>query len=86
MVLKRYIYWNQEDSIAKPAGKERAADDKAADRGKGVPAVLPSTVENCEQFALSEGVDLFKAKCDLTNARYTIKLEKRRFSSLRITT
>lgn len=74
MVLKRYIYWNQEDSIVNPAGKERAVDDMAADRGKGVPAAVPATVENCEQFALSEGVDLFKAKCDLTNARYTVEL------------
>ncbi|CAM9678260.1 unnamed protein product [Ectocarpus fasciculatus] len=68
-VFRRYIYWNQEDSIANPADKERAADGKTADRGKGIPAALPSTVQNCEQFALSEGVDLFKAKCDLTNAR-----------------
>ncbi|CBN76469.1 conserved unknown protein [Ectocarpus siliculosus] len=73
-VFRRYIYWNQEDSIVNPAGKERAVDDKAA--------VVPATVENCEQFALSEGVDLFKAKCDLTNARYTVELKKRRPASL----
>lgn len=48
-------------------GKE---DESGGERAR--PVASPSAnnaVATCEQYAISEGVDLFKAKCDLANTR-----------------
>lgn len=77
----RYIYWAEEDKAtavasvgtafvdARPAAP-KASPVAVAEKKNAAPAASRTVVgASCPQFSLSEGVDLFKAKCDLAQKK-----------------
>lgn len=55
----RYVYWLEDES-------QPNADSETGARAEE--ATQP-VVRNCEGYTLTEGVDLFRAKCDLFESR-----------------
>lgn len=76
--LNRYIYWAEENTAALPGKLAEAnvgntvsvaSPIAIVERKSVATAAPPKVVENCEQYSLSEGFDLFKAICDLAHRR-----------------
>lgn len=77
--LHRYIYWSEEEATKALPDKSSVSDARkmaplaspvsVVDQKKVAPAASQNSVANCETFSLSEGLDLFKAICDLAHSR-----------------